>query len=423
MGSPAATSDAPCTTCDAGHTGMLSVDDARAFLLKRARPLMDIEEVDTASALGRVLGCDVYATLDVPATDNSAMDGYAVSCGMSGIGPAVRLPVSQRVVAGDWAAPLESGTAARIFTGAPLPPGADAVVMQEQCVQEPEGYVRITGAVSPGQHVRRAGSDIAAGSRVLSGGTRLRPPELGIAASIGVARVPVLRRLRVALFSTGNELLMPGEPPRPGALYNSNHFVLSGLLHALGAEVVDGGVLHDTTEVTRVALLVAADRADLILTSGGVSVGEEDHVRGAVENLGEISLWRVAVKPGKPLAFGRVAQTPFIGLPGNPVSALVTFCLFVRPYVLRCQGATDVEPQQFPVLADFDWVRPGPREEYLRARLTRAEGVLHAEVYCDQGSGVLTSVGWAHGLVKIAAGQVVRRGEPVPFTPFTELFH
>lgn len=239
MGAPSVTADAGCT-CDAG-CGLLSVDDARGFLLERARPVMGIEEVDTARALGRVLGRDLYAALDVPATDNSAMDGYAVSCGAPGIEPGARLPVSQRVAAGDWAAPLAPGTAARIFTGAPLPPGADAVVMQEHCVSEPGGAARIAGAVHPGQHVRRAGSDIAAGSRVLSGGTRLRPPELGIAASIGLARVPVVRRLRVALFSTGNELLMPGDRLRPGALYNSNHFVLSGLLDALGADLVDGG--------------------------------------------------------------------------------------------------------------------------------------------------------------------------------------
>lgn len=402
---------------------LLSVDEARAFLLEPTRPITDIEEVDTANALGRVLGHDLYATLDVPATDNSAMDGYAVWCGEHGLEAGSRLPVSQRVAAGDRAAPLAPGTAARIFTGAPLPPGADAVVMQEDCALEPGGMIRIDCAVHAGQHVRRAGSDIAAGTRVLAGGTRLRPPELGIAASIGLARVAVVRRLRVALLSTGNELLTPGEPPRPGARYDSNHFVLSGLLQGLGAEIVDGGVINDSAEVTRVALALAAHRADLILSSGGVSVGEEDHVRNAVARLGEIALWRVAVKPGKPIAFGRVGRTPFIGLPGNPVSALVTFCLFVRPYVLRMQGVVDVEPRSFPAAADFNWAG-GPREEYLRARLRAGrDGAPRAEIYQDQGSGVLTSAAWAEALVRIPAGRSVARGDLVQFLPFSDLFH
>ncbi len=399
-------------------------DEALQRLLAGVTPLPASEaaECSTFDALGRVLAVDVRSTLDVPPADNSAMDGYALR--VADVPAAgTRLPVSQRIAAGVVGTPLQPGTAARVFTGAQLPFGADAVVMQEACTVV-EGGVRIDILPPPGQHVRRRGEDVREGATVLAAGTRLGAPALGLAASVGAATLRVQRRPRVALFSTGDELAMPGEPLAPGAIYNSNRYLMRGLLQALGCEVRDLGIVADRLEATREALRAAAAGHDLILTSGGVSVGEEDHLKPAVQAEGRLDLWQMAIKPGKPLAFGAVrrpggdGEALFIGLPGNPVSACVTFALAVRPALLRLQGATALAPLALPARADFDWPRPDRRREFLRVRLNGAGGV---ELFRNQGSGVLTSLVTGDGLVDNPPGQAIARGDTVRFLPFADL--
>lgn len=401
--------------------GMLSMDEAFSYLLEQARPISGVERVETKSALGRVLAEPQVSTLDVPPFDNSAMDGYAVACADLYPAGTTRLRVSQRIPAGKVGISLERGTAARIFTGAPIPPGADAVVMQEDCMLEGEMLV-IHRQVIPGMNIRRTGEDIATGTEVLAEGTRIRPQEMGLAASVGIASLPVYRKLRVVMFFTGDEIVMPGEPLRPGQIYNSNRFSLSGLMEALGCEVIDYGIVPDNLKATVEALKRAAREADLIVTSGGVSVGEEDHVKAAVERVGKLDLWRIAIKPGKPLAFGKTGDAFFIGLPGNPVAALVTFCLFVRPFILRCQNVAEVAPTCLQVRADCVWSRPDKRRQFLRARLkTAGDGATVVDIYPNQSSAVLTSTVWADGLVDLPAGKVVELGDMVNYIPFSEV--
>ena len=401
---------------------MLSADQALAFLLDRVRQPGEIEQVATAETLGRVLAEHQVSAINVPPLDNSAMDGYAVRLADLAAG-STRLRVAQRIPAGTVGKPLEAGTAARIFTGAPVPAGCDAVVMQENCSAEGD-MVAINKSPIRGENIRRAGEDIAVGAEILPAGIRLRPQEMGLAASVGLARLPVFRRLKVATFFTGDEIVMPGQPLEPGQIYNSNRFVLTGLLQALGCEVIDLGIVPDDSAATVKVLEQAAASADLIITSGGVSVGEEDHVKTAVEKVGQLDLWKIAIKPGKPLAFGSVGSTPFIGLPGNPVSAFVTFILLVRPFILRSQGMAATAPQALSLKADFDWLKSDKRREFLRARLHMAEdGSIGVQLYPNQGSGVLTSTAWADGLVEVAEGTLIRRGETVRFLPFSELLN
>ncbi len=373
-----------------------------------------------------MLAHDVRSALDVPPADNTSMDGYALRCADVPSAGAV-LPVAQRIPAGVVGAPLAAGTAARIFTGAQVPAGADAVVMQEQCVALDGGAVRIDAVPEPGQWIRRRGEDVQAGSVVLAAGARLTPQALGLAASVGAARLAVMRRPRVALFSTGDELATPDETPperlRPGAIYNSNRYTLRGLLAQLGCTVTDCGIVPDRLDATRDALRDAAVGHDLILTSGGVSVGEEDHLRPAAQAEGRIDLWQMAIKPGKPLAFGAVRNgtprdTLLLGLPGNPVSSFVTFVLVVRPLLLRLLGVRDVAPRAVVLRAGFDWPRPDRRREFLRARLGES-GEL--ELFPNQSSGVLTSAVWADGLVDNPPSQAIARGDAVRFLPFSEL--
>lgn len=402
---------------------MLSADEALSLILAGAHPLAEIESVATAKALNRVLAERLISTLDVPPLDNSAMDGYAVR--ISDIAPSgpTTLRIAQRIPAGTVGKPLDAGTAARIFTGAPVPPGCDAVVMQENCSAEGD-MVSIDKAPRMSENIRRAGEDIASGAEILPAGIKLRAQELGLAASVGIANLSVNRRLKVATFFTGDEIVMPGQPLQPGQIYNSNRFVLAGLLQALGCETIDLGIVPDDFAATMKALEHAASCADLVITCGGVSVGEEDHVKAAVEAVGRLNLWKIAIKPGKPLAFGNVGTTPFIGLPGNPVSAFVTFCLFVRPFILRSQGASAIAPQTFPLRADFDWLKPDKRREFLRARLHMEEdGTTSARLFPNQGSGVLTSVAWADGLIEVPEDTTVRRGETVKFLPFSGLLN
>ena len=410
---------------------MLSLDEVlqRLLAVARDRLIADVEKLDTWDALGRVLARPVVSALDVPPADNSSMDGYALRVAdlpadgsAAGSVLPVILPISQRIAAGAVGQPLQAGTAARIFTGAPVPPGADAVVMQEQCqaLADPSGaslgQVRIQGLAAAGQWIRRRGEDVQHGAEVLAVGTRLTPQALGLAASVGASRLTVRRRPRVALFSTGDELVMPGESLKPGAIYNSNRFTLRGLLQAAGCEVQDLGIVPDQLDATRDALRRAAAGNDLIITSGGVSVGEEDHIKPAVKAEGWLEAWQVAIKPGKPLAFGAVRrgdtdqEALFIGLPGNPVSSFVTCLLAVGPLLRALQGMPAALPQAVAMRADFDWPQPDKRREFLRARVNAQGGV---DIFPNQSSGVLTSAVWADGLVDNPSGQVVRRGDTV----------
>lgn len=398
---------------------MLSVSVALAQMLGAVRPLADTEVIPTLAANGRVLATAQVSGMNVPGADNTQMDGYAVRAADC-VSGAAALKVSQRIPAGHVGQPLQPGTAARIFTGAMIPEGADAVVMQEQCELNGD-VVTVRHAPESGEWIRRAGEDIASGSVVLNAGTRLRSQELGLAASIGLAELPVKRKLRVAVFFTGDELTMPGEPLAPGAIYNSNRFTLRALLENLGCEISDFGIVPDTLEATRAVLRAAAQGNDLIVTSGGVSVGEEDHIKPAVEAEGKLSMWQIAVKPGKPLAFGEVQQAFFIGLPGNPVSSFVTFLMFVRPFVLRLQGVQGpIAPRAFQLRADFDWPKADKRNEFLRARINEAGGV---ELFRNQSSGVLTSTVWGDGVIDNPPNNPIVAGDMVRFIPFNELLY
>ena len=399
---------------------MKPLDLALAELLAFAAPLAPAESISTFDADGRVLAQDLRSSLDVPAHDNSSMDGYALRC-VDWLGADTLLPVSQRIAAGSSGHALAAASAARIFTGAPIPPGADAVVMQEDC-DAVDGSIRLAAQPRPGQWIRRRGEDVAAGAVVLARGTRLSPASLGLAASIGYDRLQVAPRVRVALFSTGDELVMPGDVApgdmKPGAIYNSNRFFLKALLQRLGCIVTDLGIVPDRLEATIAALQGASQQHDLILTSGGVSVGEEDHIKPAVQALGELNLWQIAIKPGKPFAYGKVGAAHFIGLPGNPVSSFVTFLLLVRPFILKLQGATELAPESIALPAHFDWPKADKRREFLRVRLNAAGGL---DLFGNQSSGVLTSAVWGDGLVDLPAGHVIACGDTVRFLPFSAL--
>jgi molybdopterin molybdotransferase len=413
------------TATPGSRPAMLSLDDALARLVAGARAAM-IEETETLAtfdALGRVLAQDVSSLLDVPPADNTSMDGYALRAADVPVAGVV-LPVSQRIPAGVVGQPLAPGSAARIFTGAQVPAGADAVVMQELC-EVVDGGVRVMAVPEAGQWIRRRGEDVKVGATVLHNGHVLTPQALGLAASVGAAALHVCRRPRVALFSTGDELVMPGEPLTPGAIYNSNRYTLRGLLQAAGCEVTDLGIVPDQLDATREALRGAADGHDLILTSGGVSVGEEDHIKPALQAEGRVEMWQVAIKPGKPLAFGEVRRSAatqghalFLGLPGNPVSSFVTFLLAVRPVLRAMTGADPALPQALPLVAAFDWPRPDKRREFLRVRVDAAGRL---ELFPNQSSGVLTSAVWADGLVDNPPGQAIRKGDMLRFLPLAAL--
>ena len=414
----------------AGRGPLISADDALARLLAAVAPLGRVENVSTPDAWGRVLAQDVVSAVHVPPEDNSAMDGYAIRLADLVDGAGTLLPVSQRIVAGRPGQPLAAGTAARIFTGAQVPAGADAVVMQEHCeavpsagADDPFGGVRINELPVPGMAIRRQGEDVMRGHAVLRAGHRLDAAAIGLAATVGMARLDVAARPRVALFSTGDELVMPGEPLPPGAIYNSNRFMLGALLRGQGCIVTDLGNVPDRLDATRAKLREAAADHDLILSSGGVSVGEEDHLKPALAAEGRLDLWAIAIKPGKPLAFGAVrksdgAETWFIGLPGNPVSSHVTFTMFVRPVLAQLQGAQALAPQGVPVRADFAWPRPDKRREFLRVKRNATGGL---DLYRNQGSGVLTSLAWGDGLADIAPGQAVQPGDLVRYLSLAEL--
>jgi molybdopterin molybdotransferase len=387
-------------------------------MLSGARPVADVEDVPTFEATGRVLARPQRSDMDVPPMDNSAMDGYAVRIADTG----KALKVAQKIMAGSVGRPLQPGTAARIFTGAPVPPGADAVVMQEHCTVSNDEVV-LNRKPQAGEWIRRVGSDIRAGGEILPAGKRLLPQDTGLAASVGIGRLPVYRKVRLGLFFTGDELVMPGEALAPGRIYNSNRFTLRGLAQTYGCEIRDYGIVPDTLEATREVLRRAAAECDIVVTSGGVSVGEADYVKPAVEAEGRLLMWRIAMKPGRPLAFGAIARAgkecAFIGLPGNPVSSFVTFLLFVRPFLRRTQGIASVEPRSLAARADFDWPEPDARREFLRVKWNAQGGL---DLYPTQDSAVLTSTAWADGLVDNPAGQAIRRGDSVRFLPYSELY-
>ena len=408
------------------------LDIALAELLAQVSTLKGIEDVSTFDADGRVLAQNMLSSLHVPPQDNSSMDGYALRCADVGSAGTV-LSVSQRIPAGSVGTVLQFGTAARIFTGASIPPGADAVVMQEECEVLPDvdgvSEIRVNAAPKFGQWIRRAGEDVALGAVVLRQGECLTAASLGLAASIGLATLPVVRRPKVALFSTGDELVMPGAiAPKDmpaGSIYNSNRFFLRALLRRLGCVVTDMGIVPDNLDATKAALCRAAEGHDLILTSGGVSVGEEDHIKPAVQALGELNLWQIAIKPGKPFAYGKVnnasGAAQFIGLPGNPVSSFVTFLLLVRPFLLKLQGVQDVDQiatKSIAVRADFTWARADKRREFLRVKRNAAGGL---DLFPNQSSGVLTSAVWGDGMVNNPPGQTIAVGDMVQFVSFAEL--
>lgn len=410
---------------------MLSTAEALATLLSAASPITGTESIPTLEALNRVLSADVISPLDVPPMNTSSMDGYAIRTGDLATDSNRRLPISQRIPAGHAPEALKPGTAARIFTGATVPPGADAIVMQEQ-TETSDNEVTILHSPAPGEWITAQGADIRSGSIILPAGTRLTPQALGLAASVGCAELQVRRRVKVAVFFTGDELTMPGEPLKPGAIYNSNRFTLRGLLENLGCDVTDYGIVPDKLDATRTTLREAAQAHDLILTCGGVSVGEEDHVKPAVEAEGRLSMWQIAMKPGKPLAFGAVRraaqqtdavssdETFFIGLPGNPVSSFATFLLFVRPFILLLAGAQTVAPRALSLRADFTQKKADRRNEFLRARINAAGGL---DLFPNQSSAVLTSTVWGDGLIDNPPNHAISVGETVRFIPFSELLN
>jgi len=406
---------------------MLTAQQALDHLLSNAKAVSESDTVAMQAALGRVLAESVNSLVDVPPLDNTSMDGYAVRTADTQI-PGSTLKIAQRIPAGSMGTQLEPGTAARIFTGAPVPPGADAVVMQEDCAisDGTADHVQVNIAPTSGQWIRRRGEDLTAGKTALSAGTFLRPQELGVAASAGLTHLNVKRKVRVAAFFTGDELSLPGEPLKPGGIYNSNRDTLLACIKSLGCDATDFGIVPDSLEATKETLRKASKDHDLIITSGGVSVGEEDHIKPAVTAEGRLDLWQIAIKPGKPLAFGAVrkshenkdAETWFIGLPGNPVSSFVTFLLFVRPFILKLQGRDAGMPQSYPMRADFDWLKGDRRNEFLRVRINAQGGL---DLFPNQSSGVLTSASWGDGLVDCPPGATFKAGEMVKYIPFNAL--
>ncbi len=407
--------------CDRPGDQLVPYQEAVDRLLQQAQVLTETLTLPVTETLGYVLAEDVQSSINVPPADNSAMDGYAVRSSDLATDSTKQLTVAQRIPAGSTGEPLQAGTAARIFTGAVIPEGADAVVMQEQ-VERDGDRITINAQIRPGQNIRRAGEAIQQAAVILEQGCRIRAPEMGLAASIGYGELKVRRPLRVGIFFTGDELVEPGQKLAPGQIYDSNRYTLNGLLKSLGCDIVDLGIVGDTLEQTNDALKQAAATADLIISCGGVSVGDEDHVRISLEQLGELFMWKLNIKPGKPLAFGSIDATPFIGLPGNPVSVFATYCLFVSPFIKKMQGRSNLSVPVLQVRADFDWPRPDKRKEFLRARLHIDE--THnpsATIYPNQGSGVLTSTSWADGFVIINEGQSIKSGDMVDYLSFKEI--
>ncbi len=399
---------------------LLAFDQAREQLLSMATAPDRVEKVPLLQALGRVLAATVVSPMDVPAFANSAMDGYAV-CPHDASQSPWQLTVTQRIAAGSSGNALKPGQAARIFTGAPVPPGTYAVLPQEDVSAE-QDQITVSKAVGKHLWVRDRGEDIASGTVIIAAGKRLKPADLALAASVGITHVSAFEPLKVAILLTGDELVEPGTPLQPGQIYNSNRYWLQALLTQIGCDVIDPGIVRDTPEQTRVALKRASEQADLIITCGGVSVGEEDHVRAAVESMGRIDLWQIAMKPGKPLAYGQANGADFIGLPGNPVSAFVTFVLMGLPFLQIRMGLTPTPLAARNMVADFEWLKPDRRREFIRVRQhQRTDGQWVLQRWPNQGSGVMSSVAWADGFVDIAPGAVIEPGQTVPYLALSDL--
>lgn len=399
---------------------LLAFDQAREQLLSMAATPTRVAQVPLLQALGRVLAAPVISPMDVPAFANSAMDGYAV-CPIDATQSPWHLTVTQRIAAGSTGITLEPGQAARIFTGAPVPPGTYAVLPQEDVIAE-QDQITVSKAVDKNLWVRDRGEDIASGTVIIAAGKRLKPADLALAASVGVTHVAAFEPLKVAILLTGDELVEPGTPLEPGQIYNSNRYWLQSLLTQIGCDVIDPGIVRDTAEQTRAALKQSSEQADLIITCGGVSVGEEDHVRAAVQSMGRIDLWQIAMKPGKPLAYGKANGADFIGLPGNPVSAFVTFVLMGLPFLQIRMGLipTPLAPRE--MMADFEWPKPDRRREFIRVRQhQRPDGQWVLKRWSNQGSGVMSSVAWADGFVDIAPGTVIEPGQTVPYLALSDL--
>ncbi len=410
---------------------LMTIDEAHARLLRAVVPMTAHETIAISEAAGRVLAQDQYATVDVPPADNSAMDGFALRLTDLLATSDHTLPISQRIPAGISPLPLVPGTAARIFTGAEIPAGADTVVIQENCTHD---AAHVTVQITPtttrprvGDNIRSRGQDMTAGTVIVARNALLGPAQIGVLAATGIAQVPVWRRLRVAILSTGDELLEPGVAALPGRIYNSNRYALRAYLALPGVEVIDFGVVADRRDATIAALQMAAQQADLIITTGGASVGEEDHLHAALTAIGQVDLWNVAIKPGKPLLFGHVvragaAAIPVLGLPGNPVSVAVTFLVFAVPLLRVLQGAVWRAPQPVPLPANFQVPRADSRTEYLRVRVVIGpDGTAQLERFPNQSSGVFTSMAWADGFAVVPAGTVVAAGDPVGFLAFSVL--
>lgn len=409
------------TECTIPGSGLNPIDVSLNYLLSQVTPLTVHEEVNLSSALKRILAAPVTSTVNIPPWNNSAMDGYAIATQDLVPESETCLPVSQHIPAGHVGQPLVPGTAARIFTGAPIPKGADAVVIQEQCQREDQ-LIRFSVNVQPGDNIRRLGEAVTKGQEVLSQGLLLQPQHIGMAASVGTQTLSVVRRPKVAVFSTGDELVQPGEVLGEGAIYDSNRPTLQALLEAAGCEVLDFGHAVDDVDTITDLLDRANQTADLIISSGGVSVGEEDHVKPAVEKLGTLLLWKIAIKPGKPLAYGTVKGTPFFGVPGNPVALFVTFSVFIRPYILKMLSAKQTASPTYPLPLGFAWKNKGQRQEFVRVQcLTDADGKRYLINYPNQSSGVLTSVAWADGLAVIPEDSVLSAGDTVEYWPFSAL--
>ncbi|WP_165395113.1 gephyrin-like molybdotransferase Glp [Thiomicrorhabdus indica] len=399
---------------------MKTFDETLYALLNDVQVTTQTETINVADGLYRILAQDITSSVNVPPHDNSQMDGYVLHS--FDLEHADTFPVSQRIAAGEVGKELEHGSIARIFTGAPIPAGANQVVMQED-TEEVDGKIQIRVKATPGEYIRKKGEDITSGQTILKAGTRLRPQELGLISSIGIGQIEVYQPLKIATFTTGDELLEPGEAAEEGKIYNANRYTLSGLIPQLGFELIDLGRVEDSLDSTVSAMKKAADMADIVMTTGGVSVGEEDHIKPAIEQLGELYTWKVKMKPGKPLAYGRLKTdkgvVPFFGLPGNPVSAFATFKLFARPYLMKMQGTTQIKTNPIWLAADFDWPKANFRREFLRARITNKRQESVVEIFPNQSSGVLMSASWAEGFAVIPEDTTIAKGDTVAFYPFS----
>ncbi len=405
------------------NDSLMSADDALSFLIDSASVTAKTEAVSLDDSLGRILASDIHSTINVPGFDNSAMDGYTIALNDSQVAQEnLSFKVVDRIAAGSTGKDLNSGSAARIFTGAPIPKGANTVVMQEECkLSEDKSQITVARAINLNENIRPTGNDILKGNVILSSGNQIKPQDISLAASVGVGELVVFKKIKVGVFFTGDELVEPGNPLSPGKIYNSNRYALVALLKQVGCEVINLGNIEDKLDATCDALEALESQCDLIMTTGGVSVGEEDHVKPAVEKLGELNLWKIRMKPGKPLAYGKVKQTPFIGLPGNPVSSFVTFCIFSLPFIKKMQGNSNYESKILKVKTNFDCKRAKPRREYARVRIDYSTETPLANLFPKQGSDVMSSVVWADGIIEIPENTTFEAGTILNYYSMDEL--